>query len=239
MKLNVSFTYKYIRFIFHSYLHLFSAKIDSFEMATAETSFTEDDFKNCIHELHSVNKVQEDKWMIRYTKIYTRELIFAVDVMSFVLQENHLRFKNFIYPNCLGIPCKSDFDEIMRTFVALTLTKYTESTQELLERNINIVQPSYTEFKAFVNSIAIGKEVFKGETFLEFCVVIAQMSALGFLYGLQKTPDFGIMLICRAYSNFEMKGLLPEDPWKVLKDAATNLILRRTLETHETVGTNM
>lgn len=208
-------------------------------MATAEISLTEDDFQNCVHKLHSVNKSQEDKWMIRYTKIYTRELIFAVDVMSFVLQENHLRFQNFIYPNCLGIPCKSDFDEVMRTFVALTLTKYNASTQELLERNINVVQPSYREFKAFVNSIAISKEVFKGETFLEFCVVMAQMSALGFLYGLQKAPDFGIMLICRAYSNFEVKGLLPEDPWKVLRDAATNGIIRRTLEALEPVGTNM
>ncbi|KAG8172480.1 hypothetical protein JTE90_025418 [Oedothorax gibbosus] len=183
---------------------------------------------------HSVDEELEDQWMILYTKVYTRELVFAVDVTNFVMKENHLHFQNFIFPNCLGVRCASDFGLMIETFVAMTLQKHATVIQEMLERNVDLMlKPSYADFKAYVNSLAVSTEssvYFEEYGFLVFSVVIAHMCSLAFLYGMSKAPEFGIMTLCRLHSHFRMRGLLAQDTWAKLQEAAQHGILMQKLD---------
>lgn len=191
--------------------------------------------------LYSVDQQQEDEWMIRYTRIYTYELVFAVDLMSFVFEENNQIFENLIYPECLGRSYPSDFDDFLKKFIKLTLTKFKVNAVNMLEKNLNLDEPCYSEFKAYANASALKVESssYSEYAFLLFCVIIAQMCTVAHMHGIFKAPDFGIMLMCRTYSNFRDKGALPGDVWSEIKRIARDTAELLELEAQRSTDRNV
>ncbi|CAL1274634.1 unnamed protein product [Larinioides sclopetarius] len=202
-----------------------TTRVSGFEISTATLKVDVDNETEEDSLKDSVAKALKMTYMNNYANKYSKELLFAVDVMTLVRHLNNLECRYIIYAtsgNAPISPCNDTLDQAL----GIMWTSINNKFGHIFESQMINKGDSYWNFQNMILNMAEREEneEYDEKSFLKYCLILAQWAVCAESAGVSDAREFIPLVICRTIHSLKDSGKLPSNFWERIAEKALDII---------------